>query len=208
MNKFLFVLISIVCCFSCVSQKKIIAKSTIKLEGKYINIRNLIDIDGYYCIDTTNLQFGGIMFFDDGSWVYFHFRDSFSENQIKSNLSSSLVYSDKGETEWGYNWGVYNIQNDTIIVHSYNNPAFLNPIDLKELRYKVVDRQTIRMIYSKILTDKDYYKFKSPWKESPPINYTPADSLPSSDNWLKENKWIWHNESDWKEYMNRIKAEK
>ena len=29
-------------------------------------------------------------------------------------------------------------------------------------------------------------------------HFMSADSLPSSDNWLKEKKWTWRNEQDWK----------
>lgn len=45
---------------------------------------------------------------------------------------------------------------------------------------------------------------ESPWREGSPLHFTPADTLPSSDNWLKENKWIWRNESDWKNYMQHV----
>jgi len=43
------IFILLLSCFSCASQKReIISKSTIKLEGKNTNIRDLIEIDGYY----------------------------------------------------------------------------------------------------------------------------------------------------------------
>ena len=49
MKKQLILFILLFCYFSCASQKKeIIAKSTIKLEGINTNIRDLIEIDGYY----------------------------------------------------------------------------------------------------------------------------------------------------------------
>jgi hypothetical protein len=196
--------------FSCVSQKKeIIAKSTIKLEGKNTNIRNLINIDGFYYFDPSNKRLGGIMFYDDGSWVYFHFKDSLSENKIKKNLTKSIINSGNRK-QWGYSWGVYAIQNDTIIVYSYNRPAFLVSYDLSERRYKVINRESIKKVYVKGLlkSEDDYYKTHSPWIDSPQTDFIPADSLPSSDNWLKENKWIWRNESDWEDYMQHVEEVK
>jgi|GEM_PF-4971970 len=60
MKKLFIFLLLICCCFSCASQKKeVIAKSTIKLEGRNTNIRDLLDIDGVFGSSTV--------FFDDGS---------------------------------------------------------------------------------------------------------------------------------------------
>jgi hypothetical protein len=60
--------------------------------------------------------------------------------------------------------------------------------------------------------DESYYqslKDYSPWiSNSVPLYFSPADSLPSSDCWLKEEKWIWRHESDWKAYMEKIKQKK
>ena len=75
-------------CFSCISQKKeVIAKSTIKLENT--NIRDLMEIDGYY-IRPDYPQYGNIMFFDDGTWVYFFIKEDLSVDEIKTNLSKSV----------------------------------------------------------------------------------------------------------------------
>jgi len=75
---FLFIL----CCYSCASQKKeVITKSTIKLEGKKTNIRDLIEIDGYY--PSSNQEYGSMMFFEDGTWVHFHFKEDISDSEIK-----------------------------------------------------------------------------------------------------------------------------
>lgn len=203
MNKYLFVLFCVVCCsFSCASQKKeVVTKSTIKLEGKNTNIRDLIDIDGVYAYST--------MFFDDGTWVNFSMKEN--NNGKIDNLSDSIIQWKDGKTiRWGNYWGVYTIQNDTIIVYSYDRPALLKGWGLDEIRYKIIDKQSILRVYdrSMLKSADDYYKTHSPWRNYPPIHFTPADSLPSSDNWLKENKWIWRNEADWKEYMDRIKQKK
>ncbi|MCL1942101.1 MAG: hypothetical protein FWF54_00925, partial [Candidatus Azobacteroides sp.] len=69
------------------------------------------------------------------------------------------------------------------------------------------------LVYSKSLfkDDERYDMNKYPYeisKKNYVYEFIPADSLPSSDCWLKEEKWIWRNEFDWKDYMERIKQEK
>lgn len=209
MKKYLIVFICLINCISCVSQKKeIVRKSTIKLEGKNTGIRDLIEIDGHYPL-SSDTSLGSIMFFDDGTWTYFHFKRDISQKVIKEDLTGSIKsWIDKGQVRWGFLWGVYKIKSDTIIVHSYDKPGFLKAWGLSEDKYKVIDRQTIKRVFFKIRTDDDYYKTHSPWIDEDSLHFISADSLPSSDNWLKENKWIWHNEADWKKYMDKIKAEK
>jgi hypothetical protein len=49
MKKYILILCIVLLSCSCVAQKKkVISKSTIKLEEKNTTIRNLLDIDGYY----------------------------------------------------------------------------------------------------------------------------------------------------------------
>lgn len=209
MKKILIILLCTIS-FSCISQKEVINRSTIKLGETNTNIRNLIKIDGYFPV-SSNLRYGAIMFFEDGTWVYFGINTNLSEDEIKKNLSRSVISWDKKKkNQWGTYWGVYSIQNDTIIVHSYNRPALLNPLATNEIRYKVMDKSTIREIYFRINSKAadEYYETHSPWIDKEPMHFTPADTLPSSDNWLKEKKWIWHNESDWIEYIQKIKQKK
>lgn len=207
----IFILFFCVICFSsCVlGKKEVIRKSTIKLEGEKTNIRDLIDIDGYYTSDPANMKHGGYIFFEDGSWVYFFPKRGLTQSDIQTNLNKSIEKEKSGK--WGIWWGVYTIVNDTIIIHNYDEPVRLARIGLSERRYKVINCQTIDYYYYKIRTaDEEYDKgLVSPWLDAPVrLHFIPADSLPSSDNWLKKNKWIWHNESDWEEYMKRIKLAK
>jgi len=198
----------------CVSQKKeIISKSTIKLEGNGTNIRDLIEIDGYY----SNLEYrteSGIMFFEDGIFVSFGFNIDISEEEIKANMSKSVAGRVKdNQLDWGDWLGVYKIEGDTIIVHYYMRGSWFTPWYASEVRYKIIDRTTIQPIYYKGLLkiDEQYDKEtnKSPWISNGSISFfNSADFLPSSDCWLKEEKWIWRNEQDWKDYMEKIKQEK
>lgn len=103
-------------------------------------------------------------------------------------------------------WGVYKIINDTLVVHSYTKGGSFESWRLSEDIYKIIDKNTIERVSFRGLLDIDaYYGYKY-LKEK--YSYISADSLPTSDCWLKEERWIWRNESDWKSYMERVEAEK
>lgn len=208
MKKQLLLLVLTLYCFSCSSQKEeVIAKSTIKLEGKNTNIRDLIEIDGYYT-NPKEPQFGSIMFFEDGTWVYFHFKTDIPENEKNENMSNSVIsWMEKNQLCWGSYWGVYKIEGDTIIHYLYSKASFWVGWTLVEKRYKVINRNAIKQIYYRNLLNysDDYNMNNSPWIDGEIQIFTPADSLPSPNCWLKEEKWIWRNESDWKAYMERQK---
>ena len=200
----------LLCCFSCAPFKRtVISKSRIKLEGRNTSIRNLIEIDGYYrmpAFPTSNCR----MFFEDGMWVDFSFKSGLSENEIRANMLRSVEsWKKKDRFRWGRDWGVYQIQNDTIIVYGYFKGSFLEAWFLYEERYKVIDRKTIQWIYLRKISkaDDSYYEDPnySPWINKEHYDFISADSLPSSDCWLKEEKWIWRKESDWKSYMAKLK---
>lgn len=207
--KYIFLLFCSMFFLSCVSRKKeVINKSTIKLEGKKTSISDLIDIDGYYTSDPENMKYGGYIFFEDGSWAYFFKKSELTQFDLQTSLDQSIKKEKSGK--WG-DWGVYTIQNDTIVVYSYDEPLRLAPWGLSEQRYKVIDRQTLQYVFYKSkIEDHEYNeRHNNPWIDNPHYLYfIPADSLPSSDNWLKEKKWIWRNESDWNKYMQYIKDEK
>jgi len=216
--RYLILFISLLVSGSCSTlPKEVIRKSTIKLEGKNTNIRDWIEIDGYYIspLDTAihyNNQdrryFGSMMFFEDGTWVSFNFYTELFEDRykIQQNMSKYIVGWKNGKlVNWGDVWGVYRIENDTITVLSYDIKPFTQYYS--EYKYIVIDKKTIQRIYYQSLQKTD--KKDNPWiYGSNPAIFTPADSLPSSDCWLKKKKWIWRNESDWKNYMQRIGQKK
>lgn len=67
-----------------------------------------------------------------------------------------------------------------------------------EYKYKVVNRENIQLVYMKNLLKEDekYNETHSPWLD-PIFNYQfiSVDSVPSSDCWIKEWKWVWRNEA-------------
>lgn len=213
MKQFTIILSLIFVCGCVTFKEETISKSTIKLEGKNTNIRELIDINGFYRWLPFSPIDASLIFFEDGTWVRFFWRDEVSEAEKSTNLAKSIkTWKQDKQTRWGVNWGIYTISNDTIIAHSYMRPGFLVPWSLSELRYKVIDRKTIKSMYFKnlLLSEDEYNKMNniSFKQEDVFLYFTPADSIPPSDSWLKENKWIWRNETDWKEYMQKIKLKK
>jgi len=212
MKKQLVLFILLFCCFSCASQKKdIITKSAIKLEGKNTNVRDLLEIDGYYSQPNLSNHINiNNMFFEDGTFVNFGFNEGFSENDISRNMSKAVYkWVNDDQISWGTYWGVFKIEGDTIITYYYSKGSFWANWIFREIRYKIKDRTTIIPIYSKGLLKYDEQNNINTWISNGQEQiFHPADSLPSSDNWLKEEKWIWRNEQDWKDYMQKIKEEK
>lgn len=189
---------------SCGAQKReVIAKSTIKLEGKNTGIRKLIEIDGYYSLSLAP-HLGSYMFFEDGTWVDFHFQRESTEEEKQRNMSKAVTswIEDKKMRRGSY-WGVYKIEEDTLVVYSYDKGTLWKGWSLSEEKFKIIDRQNINRIYYKGLLKADGQDGR-PWFNGELMYFTPADSLPCPDNWLKEEKWIWRNESDWKAYMKKI----
>lgn len=196
--------------YSCMSQKmNSLTEPIIQLVGKNTNIRDFLDIDGYYESDSTDLR--KRIFFGDGTYGPISFKDGATKSDIEKNMMKWILgIVDKKGNNWGSyyypGWGVYTIKSDTIFCQEFTESFILSSYYAK--RYKIIDRKTIELIYSKSIK-KDYKaNYKNPWQGSIILHFIPADSLPSSDCWLKEKKWIWRNESDWKNYKDRIKQKK
>lgn len=103
-----FILIVCIILFtSCAPLKKdVIAKSTVKLEDKNTDIRNFIDIDGYYS-NWVNPYDNCLMFFEDGTCSSFSLKRDVSENEIKNNLSESVIsWIQEKQFRWG-DFGVF-----------------------------------------------------------------------------------------------------
>jgi len=199
------------------SQKmNFLTEPIIQLEvGKITDIREVLDIDGYYEFDSTSCC--KTIFFEDGTYGPVAFKRGAIQRDIKENMSKWMVgWTDKKQINWGnyffHDWGVYKIEGDTIVCQNFTKGALLSPSYYWAERYKIIDRRTMKIIYSQSLEKDDVKRNKnnnkSPWIDGVSLHFVPADSLPSSDCWLKEERWIWRNELDWKEYIERIKLKK
>jgi len=212
MKTLLVIIIFSLYAIPCTSQKReTIFQSTIKLEGKNTNIRDLIDIDGYYQDIDDKSKRTGRMFFEDGTCVtLFWFKEGVTEDMKRENLSQAIYsWKQKGQVRWGTYWGVYTINKDTIVLQNVTKAGLFNMSwSFNEIMYKVLDRQTLKLIYYKDLLAKDDGDPYEIGKKNFTDKFVPTDSFPSSDCWLKEEKWIWRNEQDWKDYMEKIKTKK
>lgn len=174
------------------------------MEGNNTLIRDLMEIDGYY-YTFEYPDSNCLMFFEDGTWVAFSFKRDIPESERKANMSEYVESELKNKQfNWGNYWGVYKIANDTIVLHLYRKGSLLEGWTLYEENYKIINKKTIVKLNFRGLLKRD--NFNKLLNEE--YYFVSADSLPSSDCWLKEEKWIWRNESDWKAYMDRIKQMK
>lgn len=203
----LFVSLSLLCCLSCVSQKKEIkAKSTIKFERDNTNISKLIYTKGFY-YNPINHNSDNVLFFEDGTTIMFYPKKQVYENEGTVKLFDyAEPFKDTGQIIGRR--GVYTIKNDTIITYMYVRPFLLTSWEFEEERFKIINKKTIQRIYIKGLLDvaDKYYREsgKSPWVDGDLMSFIAVDSLPIFENWLKKEKWMWRNESDWKDYMQHV----
>lgn len=191
------------------------------------NHENLFDIKGYY----TFYKFGSfsigppntkhykqldsvqynMFFFPDGVFAYcFYVNGQFSDN-VKLYFDS--VYDTKKATPndyWAsFNWGMYKLTGDTIITWSTNRATLNSGWDIREQWFKIIDRQTLKSIYARpigldYLSQEDLEKYWYNRDRYSEARFTPLEKMPSSDNWLKREKWFWCNEEDWKNYMDSV----
>ena len=76
-----------------------------------------------------------------------------------------------------------------------------------------MDRKTLKLIkvIPLLKQDIDTYGINM-WadgiKDYSPVRFMKADSIPPPNCWLKEEKWLWKNESDWVKYMESHKKKK
>lgn len=101
--------------------------------------------------------------------------------------------------------GTYRITGDTIIAQSY----FLGSLNAGyygiEEWYKIIDKQTIKSIYAyPIGLDVSEEQLQEFWYNTDRYStgkLVPLEKLPSSECWLKKEKWFWCDESEWYNYM-------
>ena len=214
MRKILIILLSLLISQSCSSvPKEIKQKFGICYTGKDTDIESHIDINGYY---TSGGQ-GGMIFFKDGMYTtpIFENREiNTSDTCVNLVHAITRMYKNKPHISIGYHQGMYWIEGDTIKVRSFGQTGGrFTPWSFWEEWYKIIDRQTLKIIYEKPLLDMDarFVQTVDEWQRERKrslVRFHCADSIPSSDCWLKEEKWFWCNEQDWKNYMERIKERK
>jgi len=205
-----------------------------KYDGKETHLDSLINIHGFYIgnsyyigdmpwHDTVYLR-GDMIFFKDGIYTADILSGVYYLHQYK-NISEyfSVIYRDdslKIPNNFYERriWGRYLLFDDTIKVQYVIRPKLQSSSTMwyaMELWYKIIDKDRILLIFEKPIgiskIEKLYYYERK--RNSKPIKRLPdtfvsTEVLPSSNGWIKKEKWFWENKNDWKNYMDSIKLEK
>jgi len=190
---------------------------------KDTHIDSLINTDGYYYIsypDTGILKGGGhsFMFYRNGLYktILPTKYDSIKKKyDISLGLQEIVENTNKEKSKWFYfgKWGSYTICKDTIKIQYIDKPTQLSSTSAGEEWFKIIDRNTLVFINSMPLsTNKSYwlnyenYKNIRDEKAKYPAIFISIPVKPNPDGaWILKEKWFWCNESDWKDYMEKIK---
>ena len=112
--------------------------------NKNTNIRSLIDIDGYYLMYELGRYYFGfennykdtldinIIFYEDGTLIYNFFSRYGYPKDIPGYLKKVVQNGYQDEFYYGFYWGVYRIDGDTIKAQYINHTRGLAPWDASE----------------------------------------------------------------------------
>jgi hypothetical protein len=205
--------------------KEIKQKFTNKFEGKSTNINELLDISGYYRIDylvrvreglgndkiVTDSSSSLFMFFEDGTYATnFDLKPGTQENDSCRNFMEKMFFGKDGD--FAGTFGAYKIDGDMIKIQRTDQTNWNRTWSFMEEWYKIIDRKTLKIIYAEWLLDDDKNNNEQLLRhiihDYSLAHFIKADSLPEPDCYLKEEKWMWQNENDWINYMEKIKERK
>ena len=101
----------------------------------------------------------------------------------------------------GY-WGLYSVHDDTIITQYINYPSWNMPWNATEQIFVFDEQGKLNSIQTRALgiTNTNIIPSRTELIRHP-AEYIPLETLPSSDAWLKREKWFWCDESEWRAYM-------
>ena len=187
----------------------------------HTDIRELIDIDGYYFCDSDFYSWycsRNMLFYDDGSFSFFHWKDhdtnerywSLAKMKIAEDSMSKLTNVNLEENiqplfsqRWAWErlvGGAYVIEGDRIITET---PCIFNfEWVLCRNYFRVVDRRTLKREVWQLVGD-DSIKFDS----LAVFRFIPAENPPDPDYMMaKDKKWMWKDKKEWKEAKKKRKA--
>ena len=224
MRKIILIIIIISGFTSCYTYQRFIREIEPKITNRIgeidISIRSVIQFDGYYQSYTTRednpeyISEFNQMFFEDGTCATnFFFEKNATKEDISKNMLENIEYrvTNRNDTIWGGNWGIYRVQNDTIIVQVFVKGDIIVPWSFYERRYKIINKTTLEFIdYKPLLIGEREYteeelRIMSSNIERTQLSFHPVESLPPSNPWFKKKRWAWKNESDWEKYMQSLK---
>lgn len=158
-----------------------------------------------------------MMFFEDGIFV-----TGLSDHFIQDDFLHDVVTNPAQQIYFGksFCWGVYKINKDTVSMTCMNYTTFGDPERiLKKFTYLLQNNKTLKLLNEKFyiqsgshidIKEFNYqnigYRVNNEYTTFYyPANFVPLKNLPSSDCWLKKNKWFWCDEEKYNEYMLRSK---
>ncbi|MDP2235735.1 MAG: hypothetical protein Q8J88_04805 [Bacteroidales bacterium] len=153
-----------------------------------------------------------MIFFRDGMFITDFF--DYNRNSRVNNTENTEAYVqelgiDRNALELflnSSNWGLYMFIDDTIYVHYINHPQLLVPWGSSSECFIINNFMQIEKINECMLLSKTDPTFGLKAPNVNPYLYRPAvrinvKALPSSNAWLKREKWFWCDESEWRAYM-------
>ncbi len=181
-------------------------------EKKYSTLRlpnhatagNGIRYDGFYAhtsyyetSDKVDTIFALYFFYEDGSFIWICRNDI--SNEFKKNVSKNISTWRKGD-RWNHNCGVYAANQDTINMEYYGH-SYSSFYKLTIKKFLITDEKHIRHI------SQTYFDKGKPWTKAKDDDYyfVQADSIPPPYCFIKQEKWIWKDKHDWKNYMEKKK---
>ena len=208
--------------FGCSQNRKLTSvvkeKITNRFDSNGYPIENLIRIDGYYQYQSVyvarekdNLKIYdsiliNILFFKDGTYAEnFFFKKDLNKSEISQNLEKA-IYKKKDQKIHVNYWGIYRIIKDTIIVQSLFRAGPNSMWNLSETSYKVLDRTTLKIIKQIPLLKGEIVEYDI--SKDSYLKFNQADSLPSSNNWLKDQKRFWKNSADYELYNKKVEEKR
>ena len=223
---FILLIISSSCCSLANKAPGHIKKGfTYKYEEKVAVADSLINMNGYFQLPIVETRYNNdttycnVMFFPNGLMIYhFYIVNAKHKENIAEYFKEVIRKDSLGLTSFFYeysNWGCYHIRNDTIKAqYVYRSRGGLNDHwDAYEVWFKVIDRNTLLQIYNYPIygiskSDLQNFFIIQKRKISLPAKFIQTEVQPSSDGWIKREKWFWRDEQDWKAYMEKRRTNK
>jgi hypothetical protein len=177
----------------------------------------LINTDGYYTEIRPDSFYMNYLFFNDGVAIENLYGSDRSNSPDKLPTFLTKMASDTTDNMslWG-TWGTYIISGDTIKAQFIHRSISLNDGWTGwEEHFKVIDRESIKLIYMKPLhklsaSDRLNYSdefYRQKIKDYQSAVFIKSEGIPKSDSWMKKEKWFWQNEGDYNHYIIKVQVD-
>jgi len=173
-------------------------------DGDNNNADSIININGYYKYIIYNKEYGDIhsafMLYNDGTVV-----DGFTgKNLVKECISNNK----RGSLYWGR----YKIFNDTLHVQLVVNFCKFCSWSGYEEWYKIIDRNTMKLILTKELRHSEEYREASTdnfYRDSYSlVKFHHLKERKDSTFRFKKYKWFWCDKEKWRQYKKNLKSKR